>query len=74
MGNIIYVTSLEMAAIQYYETIFTDRGISYNTVQQEHEFMKFLLSRVVTGESITDHYLVSALPSRVYRKMDLHAI
>ncbi|KAL2472941.1 Glycosyltransferase family 61 protein [Forsythia ovata] len=39
-----------MAGIQYYKTIFTGREISNNTVQQEHESMKFFLSRVVTGE------------------------
>ncbi|KAL2523724.1 Glycosyltransferase family 61 protein [Abeliophyllum distichum] len=36
--------------IQYYKTIFTGSEISNNAVQQEHESMKFLLSRVVTGE------------------------
>ncbi|KAL2473061.1 Glycosyltransferase family 61 protein [Forsythia ovata] len=42
-----------MAGIQYYKTIFTGREISNNTVQQEHESMRFLLSRVVTGEDRT---------------------
>ncbi|CAA3004137.1 O-linked-mannose beta-1,4-N-acetylglucosaminyltransferase 2-like [Olea europaea subsp. europaea] len=39
-----------MAGIQYYEPTFTSRGISNDTVQQEHESLKFLLLRVVTGE------------------------
>ncbi|KAL2473055.1 EGF domain-specific O-linked N-acetylglucosamine transferase-like [Forsythia ovata] len=40
-----------MAGSRCYETIFTGTDISNNTVdQQEHDSIKFLLSRVVTGE------------------------